>query len=106
VDQLVLELAEHVLAAGRTQVTFFVNVYLHITIHSRAKHISSNIKLSTMDEQWIVDILLDYASSTAVRRRVLYDALDLIKVSGNLDTMASVRILTWFDDPNVLWWCW
>jgi hypothetical protein len=102
VNELVVETTEHVLFTGRSQVAFIVDVRLQVSIHCRAKYIGTNIKLSAVYEQRIVDVLLNYARPAAICRRVLHDALDLIVFPRNLNTMPSVGVLARLDDPNVL----
>lgn len=50
-----------------------------------------------------MDILLHDACAAAARRAIADDALDLIKFASHLNSMALIRVLTRFDDPNVAW---
>ena len=49
-----------------------------------------------------MDVLLHNAGPSPTRRRVFYDVPDFIEVFSDLDTMAPVRVLSRFDDPDVL----
>jgi len=53
-----------------------------------------------------VDVLLDDAGAAASRCGVVDYAPDFVKLSCNLNSMPSVGIFSWFDDPNVLWRSW
>ena len=102
VNELVLELAEYVLSARRSQVAFVVDVNLQITIHCGTEHICTDVELSAMDKERIVDVLLDDACSAAIGRRLLHNLLNLIIFTRHLNTMTSVCVFSWLDDPNVL----
>lgn len=48
-----------------------------------------------------MDVLLDDASPLFIYRSVSHQRLYLIKVFGHLDTLSSVCVFTWFNDPNI-----
>ena len=55
-----------------------------------------------MNEQWFVEILLnDRCSITVLGGQLLDDVSNLTQTVGYLDSSSSVRVLTWFDDPNI-----
>ena len=59
-DQLVLEAAEHVLAARCPQVALLIDVDLHVAVHSGAQHVSSYVEFAPFEQEWFLKIFLDY----------------------------------------------
>ena len=105
-NELVLKITKEVFSARCSQITFIINVNLQISINCGCKYIRTNIKLSAMNEQWIVNVLLNDAGPAAIYGRLLYNSLDLIILLCNLNSMTSVGVLTRLDDPNVLGCSW
>jgi len=101
-DKLVLEASKDILTTGCAKVALVIDEYLHVSVDAGAEHIGSNVELASMDQQWVVNIFLYYARPPAIRGGVLYDALDFIEFPCDLDAVTPVRVLTWFDDPDVL----
>jgi hypothetical protein len=55
-----------------------------------------------VDEEWVVNIFLDNACSLFVTSGGLVDnADDFIVILSYLNSISTVGILTWLDNPNV-----
>jgi hypothetical protein len=89
--------------AARPQITFVVPVSLKVAIDSGHESIAPDIKLATLVEKWLFDVLLnDVASLLAVYIGVGYDFLDLLELPAHLDTAAPVCVLSRLHYPNGL----
>lgn len=55
-----------------------------------------------MDQQRIVDVFLHDARPATICRRLFDDALDLVVLSCNLNTVTSICVFTGLNDPDVL----
>ena len=95
-------LERKLLAAG-SEVAICVPVALQVSVYGAHHGECSNIKLASLVEEWLLDVLLhDIGPFVAVDVRVLDQALDVVQVATHLDAAASVGVLSRFDDPNVL----
>ena len=74
---------------------------LEVAVDARSQRVCSNIELPPIVEQWIVNILLDNTSSLACPCAFNNDRFDLAKFFCDLNALATVGILTRFDDPHV-----
>lgn len=85
------------------KVAVSVHIALEHTIH-RCKHCkNTNVNFPSRDKQRLLKVFLHDACSVAswLRQRVNY-LTDFWQALSNLDSNASVSVLTWFDYPNVL----
>ena len=88
-----------VVAAGGPNITLGVIVGFEIAIYTCGQCVSSNVKLSSVIEQWILNVLLNDVRPSSIPRRSLNDALDVLVVLLYGNATASVCVLAWLDDP-------
>ena len=79
-----------------------VVVSLEVAIHAGCQGKCSDVELPPVNEQRIVDVLLQDAGTLLGLRTFLYNTLYFIKVFGNLDAYAPVRILSWLQNPDIM----
>ena len=73
---------------------------MQVAIYRCAHSIAPNIKLSVLVEQRLLDILLnDVAAPMPIHLLRLNQALDMIQVSTDLDTAATICVFTRLDNP-------
>jgi len=63
---------------------------------------TSDVELSPLIEQWVLDVLLYYRSSTWISAVGLNKSSDFVEVRLHLNALPSVRIFSWFYNPNIL----
>jgi hypothetical protein len=56
-----------------------------------------------VNQQRVVNVFLDDASSLVGRRRLRNNFANLVEVLRYLDALASVRVLAWLNDPYIFW---
>ena len=88
-------------ATCRSQVALLIVVTLEIAVDAGGEGIRADVELPSVVEQWIVDVLLDDASSLLRLRAVGHDLLDFFVVFGDLNSLTSVRVLSRFENPHV-----
>ena len=103
VDKLIGDVVQAVLATARSNVPVLVAVPLQAAIDAGQEPEASKIELSLVDQQWVIDVLLNYERPVAVFfERASDDGLDLAQRLHYGDALPTVRILTRLDDPSVL----
>jgi hypothetical protein len=100
VNQPVLYVFNVVLATGRPQVSFRVEVTLKIAIDGRGQRIEPDVELSALVEHWTLAVLLnDVRAFLAIDHVVADDLLDLSQFATHGDPAATIRIFARFHDP-------
>ena len=100
VNQPVLYVFNVVLATGRPQVSFRVEVTLKIAIDGRGQRIEPDVELSALVEHWTLAVLLnDVRAFLAINHVVADDLLNLSQIAAHSDPAATVRIFARFHDP-------
>ena len=104
VNQAVGQVVDVILVRACSDVSFFVEVAL-LAATDRGEHgVCSDVELSSVDQERVVDVALHDAGASAVVLVGFCDQVyDLVVVFRNLDTIAAVGVLTRFYNPNVLW---
>jgi hypothetical protein len=78
-----------------------IPVPLQVAIAGNCQGIGSNVKLSILVQQWLLHVLMnDVRSLPPIYVRLVYQALDMVKVSAHLDATSSVGVLAWLDNPH------
>lgn len=76
---------------------------MKITINCAHHREASDVKLSALVEQGLLDVLLnDVGATVTIHICVLDQGLNVVDVATDLDTAASIGVLTWLDDPEGL----
>lgn len=102
-NELVSYVIECILATAGPYVAILIAVPFETAINARQQAKAPEVKLSLVDEQWIVNVLLNDKGSVAIflHRSTNY-RLHLLNRFDNGDALASIRILARFNDPGVL----
>ena len=66
VDKLIGDVVQAVLATARSNVPVLVSVALQAAIDAGQEPEASKIELSLVDQQWVIDVLLNYERPVAV----------------------------------------
>ena len=83
------------------KVSVSVPVSLQVAIHSCGHSIASNIELSVLIKKRLLNIFLDdITASMAVNLLCLNERSDVIEVTANLNSTATICVLTRLDDPE------
>ena len=99
-NQPVLYVFNVVLATGRPQVSFRVEVTLKIAIDGRGQRIEPDVELSALVEHWTLAVLLnDVRAFLAINHVVADYLLNLSQIAAHSDPAATVRIFARFHDP-------
>lgn len=104
-DQFVVQIMYWVLSAWCSQIAFFVKIGFEIPIDWSHQSIRSYIKLPSVDQKWIVNVLLNNTGSLSIMCWIKYNFFDLIEFSCNLYTLTSICVFSWFDYPYVFRCC-
>ena len=92
---------EVVLSATCTKVSVGVPVSLQVAIHCCGHSIASNIELSALIKKRLLNIFLDdITAPMAVNLLCLNERSYVIKVTTNLNSTATICVLTRFDNPQ------
>ena len=76
---------------------------MQIAIYCAHHREASDVKLSALIEQWLLDVLLnDVRATVTIHVCVLYQRLYVVNVATDLDATASISVLAWLDDPESL----
>ena len=90
-----------VLPATCPKVSVSVPVSLQVAIHSCGHSITSNVKLSILIKEWLLNVFLDdITASMTVNLLCLNERSDVIEVTADLDSTATICVLTRLDDPE------
>jgi len=101
-DELVGKVAHIEFAARGAKVAFFVEVSFVIAIHRSYHGVGPDVKLASIYQKRIVDVLLDNACTLLGLCVLSYQILDFGEIFGYLDALSPVGIFAWLDDPDVL----
>ena len=92
-----------VLAAARPQVAVLVPVGLQVSVDRSCHGVSANVEFAILVEKGPLNVLLDdVAALVAVHLLCLDQLLDVVEVTADLDTTASVGVLARLDDPKIV----
>ena len=97
----VREVHEGELAARGAQIALVVVVRFVVAIRASDHGIGANVKLAPINKQRVVYILLHDAGLPRRAGHLTDDVLQLVPFLGDLDTVAAVRALTRFTDPDI-----
>lgn len=76
---------------------------MQIAVYRTHHREASDVELSTLVEKWFFDVFLnDVGATVAINICVLYQGLDVVYVTTNLNTAASISVLSRLDDPEGL----
>ena len=95
----IIKLLQIEVLASSSYISIFVIVPLQISIYSCKKGISSDIKFSAGYQQWVFDILLNDIGLSRISRFQNFIS-DVIYRAINCNSMTSIGVFTWFDDPQ------
>lgn len=87
-----------------SDVTLFEPISFKRPIDAADKHIVTNIKFSLIVQHWVFNILLKYKSSkltVTIFLPAFEPDYDIIKTITNCYSIASICVLTWFNNPNI-----
>mgnify|MGYP000898373722 CR=1 FL=1 len=94
---LILKMLQIELAAGSSHVALAIPIALESPIAHCEQHVYSNIKLPSVVQQWVCNILLkNVSSSTLLTVENLSHCREAVAAG---DPTASVGMLSWFDYP-------
>ena len=102
VNKAVVQIMHWILATWCSKVALFVQISLEVSVLSRHQSKCTNVKLTAVDEERVVDVLLKDASPLNPISSIFYYILNLLKLFSDLNSLPLIRVFTWFDDPNVL----
>ena len=103
--ELVSHVVEGIFSATGTNIAILITVALHAAIDTCKKPKASEIKLSFVDQQGIINILLnDKCAVSIFLRRTSNYRLNFSNCFHNCDALTSIAILTRLYDPSVLWY--
>ena len=76
-------------------------ISFEVAIDTSAHGICANIKLSSIVQKRVVDILLDYAGSLPRLGTLFYNSFNIIVFFCNLYALPTICVLSRFYDPHV-----
>lgn len=100
-DQFVGQVVDCELPGWRSEITLVVEIAFHISVNTRNCCIGADVKLSLVYKQGVADVLLNDAGPLLWFSGVVDESSDLVVVLADWDALASVGILTGFNDPNI-----
>lgn len=96
-----------VLSTTGSEISVLIPVGLQVSVDRGRKEETTDVKLSIFIQQRLLNILLyDVTASMAVNLLRLYQRLNVVEVTTDLDATASVGVLTRLDNPErvtILW---
>lgn len=102
-DELIGNIVESILSATGSNIAILITVTLHATIDACKKPKASEIKLSLVYQQGIVNILLNDKCAVSIFLRWTSNyRLNLPDCFHNRDALASIAVFTRFYDPSIL----
>jgi hypothetical protein len=85
-----------------SKITISIEVSFHHSINWCEHAITPNIKLPSMNQQWLINIFLyNECSLTPLLPSIINQLLYLTQVIRHMNSTPSICILTWFYNPNV-----
>ena len=90
------------LTTRRSQIALLVIVGFVIAIMTGGHAEGADVKLPTMNQEWIVDVLLDDAGFLGGARIIRNNLLQLMPLFRNLNSHPSVRALARLGYPNII----
>ena len=103
VDEHVRHVVEGVLATAGPYVAILVAVAFQAAVDAREQAEAAEVKLALVHQQGVVNVLLDDESPVSFFAHwAPYNLLDFAQSLDHSDTLATIRILAWLDDPRVL----
>merc|ERR1719330_1401246 len=84
-----------------SNVSFLVVIAFKVAIDTCSHGICANIKLSSIVQKRVVDILLNYTGSLSRLCALFYDSFDIIVFFCNLDPLSSICVLSRFYNPHI-----
>ena len=92
-----------VLAAAGSQVAVLIPVALQVSVDCGRQSVAADVELAILVEKGSFDVLLDdVATPMAVHLLRLNQTLDVVEVTADLDATATIGVLTWLDDPQII----
>lgn len=90
-----------VLSTTGSEISVLVPVGLQVSVYCGRKEETTDVELSILIKQRLLNIFLyDVTTSVAVNLLRLYQRLNVIEVTADLDATASVGVLTRLDNPE------
>lgn len=94
---------EREFSAARPEVAIAIPIALEIPIDGAHHRECPNVELPVLVQQRLLDVLLNYVGPpVAIHVHILDQTLDVIELFAHLYATTSIRVLTWFDYPQVL----
>ena len=92
-----------VLAATRPQIPVCVPVRLQVAVDRSAEGVAPDVELPILVQERLLNVFLnDVAAPMAVDLLRLDQTLDVLQVATDLDSAATIRILAWLHDPELV----
>jgi hypothetical protein len=94
---------------GCSNIALSIEISLHLTVHASYHHIVPNVKFSLLIEQRFFDVILNnkrFWRTISIFLLFFNNIFYFLKSQTDLNTITSVRILSWLDYPSVVLLCW
>ena len=99
-DELIPKVGKVKLSTARSDVAILVEVASDLPVDTCQQGKYSEVKFSSMYQQRVVDVLLDYVGVLLTASSSHPDqAPYFAKALGNIDSDTSIRVLSWFHNP-------
>ncbi len=102
--KFVLDIINIEFFAASSDIGIIVKVTFQITIYWSQHSITSEIKLSPVYQQWVIYVLLNNESpifSEWWACSFANDAFDFMHSRAYIDSIASISIFSWLNNPNI-----
>ena len=74
---------------------------MEVPINCRRQSVTANVELTILVKEWFLDVFLDYIGSLfAVYLGIIYDRLNVIDITADLDACAPVCVLARLNNPH------
>ena len=74
---------------------------MEVPINCRRQSVTANVELTILVKEWFLDVFLDYIGSLlAVYLGIIYDRLNVVDITADLDACAPVCVLTRLNNPH------
>lgn len=102
VDHAITAIIQIVFLRRSAYIPVIVPISLQSPVYSGDENVASDVELSTIDQEAILDVFLHNNASFAVLETFLQLIFELSAVGVDSDAEPSIRVLSWLDDPKIM----
>ena len=101
-DQAIVKIVHVVFVGTCSDIPFVKNISFGVAADRAHNGKCPDIKFSPVDQQWVMDILLNYTGPSFIRLIGFCNNFhDFIKIFGYLDAISTICVFSRFYDPGV-----